>query len=399
MQIRQATADNVKGKKVLVRVDLNVPMKDGVVTDKTRIERIIPTIKTLLDQGGKVILASHFGRPKGQRQKDMSLQPLVAPLAACLGGPVAFASDCVGEAANTAAAALEDGQVLLLENLRFHPEEEKNDLSFAKQLAALADLYVGDAFSCSHRAHASTAGITDFLPSFAGPLMMAEIEALTQAVEAPERPTAALVGGAKVSSKLAVLKNLIAKTDLLVIGGGMANTFLYAQGKEIGASLCEKDLADTAKDILAEAEKVGCKILLPTDVVVAEKFAEGATATVVSSEAVPADKMILDVGPESIAAIKDQIAGCKTLLWNGPMGAFEIEPFHKGTVEVAQAAAERSQAGQLVTVGGGGDTVAALNLATVAEKFTYVSTAGGAFLEWLEGRDLPGVAALKKAAA
>jgi len=229
--------------------------------------------------------------------------------------------------------------------------------------------------------------------------MMAEIEALTQAVEAPERPTAALVGGAKVSSKLAVLKNLIAKTDLLVIGGGMANTFLYAQGKEIGASLCEKDLADTAKDILAEAEKVGCKILLPTDVVVAEKFAEGATATVVSSEAVPADKMILDVGPESIAAIKDQIAGCKTLLWNGPMGAFEIEPFHKGTVEVAQAAAERSQAGQLVTVGGGGDTVAALNLATVAEKFTYVSTAGGAFLEWLEGRDLPGVAALKKAAA
>ncbi len=399
MQIRQATADDVKGKKVLVRVDLNVPMKDGVVTDKTRIERIIPTIKTLLDQGGKVILASHFGRPKGQRQKDMSLQPLVAPLAACLGGPVAFASDCVGEAANTAAAALEDGQVLLLENLRFHPEEEKNDLSFAKQLAALADLYVGDAFSCSHRAHASTAGITDFLPSFAGPLMMAEIEALTQAVEAPERPTAALVGGAKVSSKLAVLKNLIAKTDLLVIGGGMANTFLYAQGKEIGASLCEKDLADTAKDILAEAEKVGCKILLPTDVVVAEKFAEGATATVVSSEAVPADKMILDVGPESIAAIKDQIAGCKTLLWNGPMGAFEIEPFHKGTVEVAQAAAERSQAGQLVTVGGGGDTVAALNLATVAEKFTYVSTAGGAFLEWLEGRDLPGVAALKKAAA
>lgn len=396
MDIRQAGADEVKDRRVLVRVDLNVPMKDGKVTDRTRIERVAPTLKTLAEQGAKVIVCSHFGRPKGQAVPDMSLAPLVPALSEALGLGVSFASDCVGEAADAAVGALQSGQVLLLENLRFHAEEEKNDPEFAGKLAALADLYVGDAFSCSHRAHASTEGVTRQLPSFAGPLMMAEIKALTSAVEAPERPTAALVGGAKVSSKLAVLKNLLAKTDLLVIGGGMANTFLYAQGKEIGASLCEKDLADTAREIMAEAEKCGCELLLPVDASVSAKFEQGAAADIVDIDAVPADKMILDVGPKSIEAIREKIAGCKTLLWNGPMGAFEIQPFDIGTVEVARAAAALTKDGKLVTVGGGGDTVAALNTAGVADDFTYISTAGGAFLEWLEGKDLPGVAALKQ---
>jgi len=386
----------VAGKRVLVRADFNVPMKNGKVTDATRIERGAATLAELAERGAKVIVLSHFGRPKGRRVAEMSLQPIVEPLSRALGGKkVAFAEDCVGEAAADAVAGLPAGGVLLLENVRFHAEEEANDPAFARRLAALGDLYVNDAFSTAHRAHASTEAIARLLPSAAGRLMQAELEHLRKALAEPERPVAAIVGGAKVSTKLDLLGNLVAKVDLLVIGGGMANTFLHAQGMPIGKSLAERDLADTARDILAEAGRRGATILLPTDAMIAPELKAGAPTRTVAIEAVPADQMILDVGPKTVADIDLRLAGTKTLVWNGPLGAFETPPFDAGTLAVARQAAELTDSGRLLSVAGGGDTVAALAAAGVVERFSYVSTAGGAFLEWLEGKTLPGVAALE----
>lgn len=387
---------DVAGKRVVVRSDLNVPMKDGVVTDSTRIDRSAQTIRELAGKGARVVIVSHFGRPKGQRVPEMSLKPVAEAMGKVLGKPVVFAEDCVGPEAEKVVNALKDGEVAMLENLRYHAEEEKNDEGFARQLAALGDVYVNDAFSTAHRAHASTEAIARLLPAAAGRLMQEELEALTRALEHPERPVAAVVGGAKVSTKLDLLGNLVAKVDLLIIGGGMANTFLFAQGKDVGKSLCEKDMADTAREIIAKAEAAGCEIVLPTDAVVAREFAENAANQVVGIDEVPANTMILDAGPDSVQAIKAKLAGCKTLVWNGPLGAFEIQPFDDATNTVAQEAARLTEQGRLLTVAGGGDTVAALAKAGVLEKFSYVSTAGGAFLEWLEGKDLPGVAALKK---
>lgn len=387
---------NVSGKRVLLRGDLNVPMADGAVTDATRIDRLVPTIRELTSKGAKVILLSHFGRPKGQRVAEMSLSPITGAIEKSLGAPVAFAQDCIGDAAQSAVNALEDGQVLLLENLRYHAGEEKNDPAFAAELAKLGDIFVNDAFSAAHRAHASTHGIATLIPAVAGRNMQAELEALEAALGNPQKPVAAIVGGAKVSTKLAVLGNLIEKVDLLVIGGGMANTFLYALGTDIGASLCEKDLADTARDIMAKADAAGCEIVLPSDAVVAKEFKAGAENEVRPIAAVPSDGMILDVGPDSAEALAQRLASCKTLLWNGPLGAFEIAPFDAGTVKVAQAAAKLTEAGSLVSIAGGGDTVAALAHAKADDKFTYVSTAGGAFLEWMEGKELPGVAILNQ---
>jgi len=386
---------DVSGKRVLVRADLNVPMKDGLVTDSTRIDRTVPTLRELMDKGAKVIVACHFGRPKGKVVDEFSLAPVAKALADIMGVAVPFAEDCVGPKAEAVVNALQDGQIALLENLRFHPEEEKNDPGFAKGLAALADIYVAEAFSCSHRAHASTEAIARILPAYAGRLMQTELEALTNALEAPKRPVAALVGGAKVSSKLDVLGNLVAKVDRLIIGGGMANTFLNAQGIDVGKSLCEHDLADTARDILAKAEAAGCEVLLPTDAVVATEFKEGAANQVVALDAVPADGMILDIGPATIAFLDEKLADCQTLVWNGPMGAFEIAPFDQGTNAVAQRAAALTRDGKLLSVAGGGDTVAALAHAKADKDFSYISTAGGAFLEWLEGKELPGVAVLR----
>jgi phosphoglycerate kinase len=386
---------SVAGKRVLVRCDLNVPMKDGKVTDATRIERSAETLKELSGKGAKVIVLSHFGRPNGKRAVEFSQRPLVEPLAKALGRSVAFAEDCIGPAAEQAVKALKDGDVLLLENLRFHDAEEGNDKAFAKQLAGLGDLYVNDAFSAAHRAHASTEGVAHQLPAAAGRLMQAELDHLQVALDNPQRPVMAVVGGAKVSTKLDLLGNLVGKVDVLVIGGGMANTFLYAQGAEIGKSLAEREMADTARDILTKAKARHCKILLPTDAVVATEFkANPATRTVVAN-AVPADQMILDVGPESVRAIVAAMKTCKTLVWNGPLGAFETPPFEQATVAVAQEAAALTKAKALLTVAGGGDTVAALAAAGVEAQFSYVSTAGGAFLEWLEGKELPGVAALR----
>ncbi len=386
---------DVAGRCVLVRGDLNVPMRDGAVTDATRLDRLAPTIETLIVKGAKVVVMSHFGRPKGAVVPEMSLRPVAAALSVALGGrPVAFATDCIGALAQAAVDALAPDGVLLLENLRFHAEEEANDAGFAAGLAALGDIYVNDAFSAAHRAHASIDAIARLLPSAAGLNMEAELKALGAALENPVRPLAAIVGGAKVSSKLDVLGHLVASVDRLIIGGGMANTFLFAQGVAVGASLCEKDLADTARDILARAAKAGCTIVLPVDAVVAAEFREGAASTTVSVNAVPADRMILDFGPQSIAAIEAHLAECRTLVWNGPLGAFEVSPFDTATVAVARAAARLTAAGTLTTVAGGGDTVAALVHAGVADDFSYVSTAGGAFLEWLEGRELPGVAVL-----
>ncbi len=391
---RTIDALEVKGKRVLVRADLNVPAKDGKVTDTTRIDRSAATLKELAAKGAKVIVLTHFGRPKGREEK-YSQKLLLEPLAKAVGQPVAWADDCIGDAAEKAIAGLKDGDIALLENVRFHPEEEKNDVAFARKLAVLGDVYVNDAFSTAHRAHASTEGLAHILPAAAGRLMQAELEALGRALEAPEKPVAAVVGGAKVSTKLALLGNLVARVDYLIIGGGMANTFLYAQGKSVGKSLCEKDMADTARAIIEKAKAAKCHIVLPVDAVVAGEFAENAANTVVSVDAVPDDQMILDAGPASIEAIIDRLGGCKTLVWNGPLGAFEIAPFDKATNAVAQAAAERTKQGKLLTVAGGGDTVAALAKAGVDDKFSYVSTAGGAFLEWLEGKTLPGVAALE----
>ncbi|GGE39011.1 phosphoglycerate kinase [Agaricicola taiwanensis] len=386
---------DVKGKRVLVRVDLNVPMDGGRVTDATRIRAILPTIRDITGKGGKVILLAHFGRPKGKRDPEQSLKPLVAPLAEELGKPVAFADDCVGDAARAAVGAMADGDALLLENTRFHAGEEKNDGDFVKALAANGDLYVNDAFSAAHRAHASTEGLARALPAYAGRSMEAELTALAKALGKPERPVVAVVGGAKVSTKLDLLGNLVAKVDYLVIGGGMANTFLAANGGKVGKSLCEHDLAATARDIVKKAEAAGCRIVLPVDVVVAKEFKANAANRTVGLDGVADDEMILDAGPKSVDEVNKIIDGAKTLVWNGPFGAFELTPFDAATVAVAKHAAERTKAGKLLSVAGGGDTVAALNHAGAGESFTYVSTAGGAFLEWLEGKSLPGVEALK----
>jgi phosphoglycerate kinase len=391
-------AIDVAGKRVLVRVDLNVPMKNGQVTDATRIERAAPTLAELAAKGAKVIVLSHFGRPDGKRVPEMSLRPLVEPLSKALGKPVAFADDCVGPVAEEAVRVLKPGEVLLLENLRFHKEEEKNDAGFIDKLSVLGDAYVNDAFSAAHRAHASTEGIANRLPAAAGRLMQAELEALDKALGNPKRPVCAVVGGAKVSTKLDLLGNLVGKVGKLIIGGGMANTFMQAQGINIGKSLAEKDLANTAREIMAKAKAANCEILLPVDVVVAAEFKAGAPSKVVDAKDCPDDQMILDVGPKSIKIYAKQVAKCATLVWNGPLGAFEIKPFDNGTVSLARTVAEQTGAKKLLSVAGGGDTVAALVAAGVEEKFSYVSTAGGAFLEWMEGKTLPGVAALIRAA-
>ena len=388
-------AGSLKGKRVLLRVDLNVPMDGGRVTDATRIERVVPTIREIADQGGKVVLLAHFGRPKGKREPKDSLAPVVPALSQALGRPVAFAEDCVGEAAKTAVDALKDGEVLLLENTRYHAGEEKNDATFTDALAQNGDVYVNEAFSAAHRAHASTEGLAHRLPAYAGRLMQAELDALTKGLEAPARPVIAIVGGAKVSSKIDLLQNLVAKVDMLVIGGGMANTFLHAQGKPVGKSLCEKDLAETATRILAAAEAAKCRVILPSDAVVASEFKANAAHETVPVDAVPEAGMILDAGPASVKTIEAAIDEAATLVWNGPLGAFELTPFDAATVAAARHAAERTKAGRLVSVAGGGDTVAALNHAGAGEAFSYVSTAGGAFLEWLEGKELPGVEALR----
>lgn len=389
---------DVSNKRVLIRVDLNVPMENGRVTDLTRIERVAPTIKELVQRGAKVVILSHFGRPGGKPVPALSLKALVEPLSAVLGKPVAFADDCIGPDAGQAVDRLAAGDVVLLENLRFHKEEEANDPGFVDQLSKLGDIYVNDAFSCAHRAHASTEGLAHRLPAVAGRLMQAELEALNKALGKPERPVAAIVGGAKVSTKLELLGNLVAKVDRLVVGGGMANTFLFAKGMAVGKSLCEPDLADTAREILRKAEAAGCMILLPVDVVAASEFKAGAAHVTVGVDAVPSDTMILDVGPRTMELLNRELSLCKTVVWNGPLGAFELAPFDAGTTALAQKVAALTSEGTLLSVAGGGDTVAALAHAGVVDQFSYVSTAGGAFLEWMEGKALPGVAALERAA-
>src|SRR6187397_110510 len=380
---------DVKGKRVLLRVDLNVPMENGRVSDATRLERIAPTITEIAGKGGKVILLAHFGRPKGRDAKD-SLKPVAVALGQVIKKPVAFADDCIGEAAAKAVAAMKDGDILCLENTRFHKEEEKNDPAFVAELAKLGDLWVNDAFSAAHRAHASTEGLGHKLPAYAGRTMQAELDALSKALESPKKPVIAIVGGAKVSTKLELLENLIGKVEALVIGGAMANTFLHAQGIKVGKSLVEKDMAGTARRIMAKAEAGSCAIILPVDAIVAFHFAANTPSHAYGVDAIPAEGMMLDVGGQSIERIKGAIDEAATLVWNGPFGAFELPPFEKATVEIARYAAAQTKTGKLVSVAGGGDTVAALNVASVAEQFTYVSTAGGAFLEWMEGKALPG---------
>ena len=388
--------NDISGKRVLVRVDLNVPVADGRVTDATRIERVAPTIRELSTKGAKVILLAHFGRPKGQPVADMSLSLIVPSINEVFGRKILFATDCIGPEAEQAVASMKDGDVLLLENTRFHKGEEKNDPEFTAALAANGDIYVNDAFSAAHRAHASTEGLARHLPAYAGRTMQEELEALEKGLGNPTRPVVAIVGGAKVSTKIDLLTNLVKKVDALVIGGGMANTFLAAQGIDVGKSLCEHDLAETANNIMVEAESSGCTIVLPVDGVVAREFKAGAANEKVAISAIPADAMVLDVGPKSVEAVNGWISKAQTLVWNGPLGAFEIEPFDAATVAAARHAAERTRAGKLTSVAGGGDTVAALNHAGVADDFTYISTAGGAFLEWMEGKELPGVAVLTK---
>lgn len=390
------TAVGLKGLRILVRADLNVPMQNGKVSDATRIERVAPTLKELADKGAKVIVLSHFGRPKGAPEAKYSLKPIADALGAFVGGPVAFAEDCIGDAAAKAVDAMKPGTILVLENTRFHAGEENNDPDFAKELAENGNIYVNDAFSCAHRAHGSTEGITHFLPSYAGRAMEAELTALDAALGNPKRPVVAIVGGAKVSTKISLLGNLVKKVDALVIGGGMANTFLAAQGKKVGKSLCEPDLFDTARHIMANARAARCDIVLPTDVVVAKELKAGVDTRTVSVEAVPDDEMILDVGPDTLAHLAGRFETANTVVWNGPLGAFEVPPFDRGTVSAARVVAMRSKQGELISVAGGGDTVAALNEAGAADDFTYVSAAGGAFLEWLEGVELPGVAALSR---
>lgn len=398
-KLKPISGTDVANKRVIVRADLNVPVKDGQVSDATRLERLIPGLKDLSARGARVIVISHFGRPKEGPDPELSLRPVAAKLGELMGRPIKFVPECVGAEAQSAANALAPGEIAVLENLRFHKGETKNDPEFARELAANGDLFVNDAFSAAHRAHASTEGITHLLPSFAGPLMLEEINALRTVLDHPQRPTAALVGGAKVSTKIPILKHLIAKVDKLIIGGGMANTFLLSHGVDIGTSLAEADLVDTAREIMTEAKAKGCAVVLPEDAVIARAFRSGEAHATVPVLAVPSDSMILDVGAKSVAHMSAVLKECKTLLWNGPLGAFEVPPFGEGTFALAQEAARLTKAGELVTVAGGGDTVAALNAAGVAGDFTYISTAGGAFLEWLEGRELPGVAALARAGA
>lgn len=388
---------DLDGKVVLTRVDVNVPVENGQVTDTTRIDKIVPTVKDIQSKGGIPVLLAHFDRPKGKRVEGMSLKQIVPALEAALGQPVVFADDCIGGPAKRVVAALEPGQIALLENTRFHEGEETNDATFAASLAALGGAYINDAFSASHRAHASTEGLARLLNAGAGRLMEAELLALEAALGDPQRPVMAVVGGAKVSSKLDLLMNLIDKVDHLVIGGGMANTFLVAQGIEVGKSLAERDMADTAKAILEKADQTGCKIHLPVDIVVAREFKAGAASETLPVAECPADAMILDAGPQTVEALREAMTACKTLIWNGPLGAFEIEPFDAATNAAAQVAAELTRNEQLVSVAGGGDTVSALNKAGAAQDFTFISTAGGAFLEWMEGKVLPGVAALEAA--
>ncbi len=388
---------DLSGKVVLTRVDINVPVEGGVVTDATRIEKIVPTVRAILAKGGKPVLIAHFGRPKGKPVAEMSLRVTLPALEAALGQEVQFAEDCIGAPAKKAVAAMKPGDVLLLENTRFHAGEEANDPVMAAALAALGQVYVNDAFSAAHRAHASTEGIARLLPAVAGRLMEEELRALEAALGNPQRPVVAVVGGAKVSTKLDLLGNLVTKVNHLVIGGGMANTFLVAKGTEVGKSLAERDMADTARDILAKADAAGCTIHLPLDIVVAKEFAAGAASETRDVAACPADGMILDAGPATVAAVAAVFDACRTLIWNGPLGAFEIAPFDAATNAAAAKAAELTRAGKLISVAGGGDTVAALNKAGVADDFTFISTAGGAFLEWMEGKVLPGVAALEAA--
>jgi phosphoglycerate kinase len=394
LSFRTLDQAEVTGKRVLLRVDLNVPIGQGEVSDGTRIERMAPTIFEIADKGGKVILLSHFGRPKAPNAKD-SLKPVAAEVASIINRPVAFIEDCVGEKAEAAVRAMKPGDILCLENTRFHAGEEKNDPAFAAALARLGDIWVNDAFSVSHRAHASTEGLGHLLPAYAGRAMEAELAAFHRVLDAPQRPLAAIVGGAKVSTKLELLGNLIPRVDVLIIGGGMANTFLAAQGKNVGKSFCEHELAGAARDILAKARAGNCEIVLPVDAVTARKFEANAPSRVVSVDDVGSDEMILDIGPRTIEYVVSVLARVKTLVWNGPFGAFELEPFDNGTIEVAEAAAELDAAGKIVAVAGGGDTVAALNAAGVTDRLTYVSAAGGAFLEWMEGKALPGVEVLR----
>ena len=388
---------DLTGKRVLVRVDLNVPTQDGKVSDDTRLRAAVPTVSELSDRGAKVLLLSHFGRPKGQKRPDMSTALLVRPLSELLGRPVRFVEDCQGPEAGRAIETMQPGSIAILENTRFHAGEEKNDPELTKAMAALGDYYVNDAFSAAHRAHSSTEGVAHLLPSFAGRAMEAELKALERALGNPERPVAAVVGGAKVSTKLAVLGHLVGKVDHLIIGGGMANTFLAARGVDVGKSLCEHDLTGEANAIMDRADDAGCTVHLPYDVVVAKEFAPNPPSVrTCNVHEVQADEMILDVGPAAVEALSDVLKTCKTLVWNGPLGAFEIPPFDTATVALAKTAAALTKEGSLVSVAGGGDTVAALNHAGVTQDFTFVSTAGGAFLEWMEGRTLPGVAALER---
>ncbi len=388
---------DVEGRRVLVRADLNVPMSNGQVSDATRIERFVPTLANLAGRGAKIIVISHLGRPDGQKKPEYTLRPVAEKLAELSAGrKVRFVEDCMGAVAEQAAAELAPGEIAVLENLRFHPGEENNDPDFITALARLGDLYVNDAFSVSHRAHASVYGIAKALPAYAGPQMLAELKAFEAVLETPRRPVAAVVGGAKVSTKIPVLSNLVGKVDMLIIGGGMANTFLHAQGRAVGKSLCEPDLADTVDEIMARAVESGCRIVLPADAVVAKTFEPNAPYSVHPVTEIPEDGMILDIGPQSVSEIGERFGSARTLLWNGPVGAFETPPFGEGTFALAKLAAELTRKGEFVSVAGGGDTVAALNMAGVADDFTYVSTAGGAFLELLEGRELPGVAVLAK---
>lgn len=392
---RLADAGDLTGKTALVRVDFNVPMENGLVTDDTRLRAAVDTVQTLRTQGAKVALLAHFGRPKGERVAELSLAPIAGAFSKVLGSNVSFIADCKGDHVKKAIAELEPAGVILLENTRFYPGEEKGDLELAREIAALGDIYVNDAFSAAHRKHVSTAVLADLLPAYAGVNMEAELDALDKALGTPDRPVLAVVGGAKVSSKIDLLKNLVTKVDALAIGGGMANTFLAAQGISVGKSLCEHDLADTALEIMRVAEQNNCEILLPVDVVVAKEFRAHAENRTCAASEVAEDEMILDAGVKTVAQLIAAMGKSKTLVWNGPLGAFEMTPFDKATVAAAQAAGIRASEGKLVAVAGGGDTVAALNHADAAREFTFVSTAGGAFLEWMEGKPLPGVEALK----
>lgn len=396
MSIRTIDDLDVKGKRVVVRADLNVPMKDGVVTNTARIDRTVPTLVELANRGAKVIVLTHLGRPGGERNMEFTVAPVAKALEDALGKKVLFVDDCVGENAVSVTKSLKDGEFALMENLRFHKEETKNDAAFAKQLAELGDLYVSDAFSASHRAHASTAGVADYLPVAAGRLMQAEIEALTNALEAPKKPVMAVVGGAKVSTKLAVLHNLVKKVDYLVVGGGMANTFLNAKGVDIKGSLCEHEMAEECRIIMGEADAAGCNVLLPTDARLGKEFKEGTEVIQADINNLPDGYLILDDGDKTVAELKDVLQNVKTVLWNGPLGVFELKPFDTATNEVSLEVARLTQEGKMISVAGGGDTVAALQASGAADKFSYISTAGGAFLEWLEGKTLPGVAVLKK---